>query len=254
MICGRFAVATMLLLVASHVPEPVQVPLPIAAALITLVVAVIGTWALAIYFSERSALQLGLGSRTQHAVIVTAHPDDECMFFAPTIATLRRHGVEVHLLCLSTGMRARLFGGGSCGGCLTWCDDVSAGAGDYEGLGERRQQELVDSAAVLGIQPETVTCVDVPELQVLPTRGVVVPVRVGNRVGGCCHRMRHNSGMLSWLRPPLWLRCQRACWRRRWCVGCAHFHFCRPLCVTWLCGLLAVSSFSRSTRTAFRGT
>ena len=175
MICGRFAVATMLLLVASHVPEPVQVPLPIAAALITLVVAVIGTWALAIYFSERSALQLGLGSRTQHAVIVTAHPDDECMFFAPTIATLRRHGVEVHLLCLSTGMHARLFGGGSCGGCLTWCDDVSAGAGDYEGLGEQRQQELVDSAAVLGIQPETVTCVDVPELQVLPREVSLCP-------------------------------------------------------------------------------
>lgn len=38
------------------------------------------------------------------ALIVTAHPDDECMFFAPTIIRLVELNASVHLLCLSEGM------------------------------------------------------------------------------------------------------------------------------------------------------
>lgn len=37
-------------------------------------------------------------------LIVTAHPDDECMFFAPTIIRLVELNANVHLLCLSQGM------------------------------------------------------------------------------------------------------------------------------------------------------
>ncbi len=37
------------------------------------------------------------------ALIVTAHPDDECMFFAPTIIRLVEVNASVHLLCLSQG-------------------------------------------------------------------------------------------------------------------------------------------------------
>lgn len=37
------------------------------------------------------------------ALLVTAHPDDECMFFAPTILRLLELNVSVHLLCLSSG-------------------------------------------------------------------------------------------------------------------------------------------------------
>lgn len=37
------------------------------------------------------------------ALIVTAHPDDECMFFAPTIIRLVELNASVHLLCLSQG-------------------------------------------------------------------------------------------------------------------------------------------------------
>lgn len=37
------------------------------------------------------------------ALIVTAHPDDECMFFAPTIIGLVDLNASVHLLCLSEG-------------------------------------------------------------------------------------------------------------------------------------------------------
>lgn len=36
-------------------------------------------------------------------LIVTAHPDDECMFFAPTILNLLRQNCHVYLLCLSSG-------------------------------------------------------------------------------------------------------------------------------------------------------
>lgn len=41
----------------------------------------------------------------RRVLIVTAHPDDECMFFGPTILTLtqRNEPCTVYLLCLSNG-------------------------------------------------------------------------------------------------------------------------------------------------------
>lgn len=58
-------------------------------------------------------------------VIVTAHPDDEVMFFTPTIRLLRKIGRRVHLLCLTKG--------------------------DAGGLGNRRTAELEASAELLGL-------------------------------------------------------------------------------------------------------
>lgn len=73
-------------------------------------------------------------------LLVTAHPDDECMFFAPSVAALRRAGLRVLLLCLSTG--------------------------DAQGLGRTRARELRHAAAVMGIDAETdVACVDDPLLR-----------------------------------------------------------------------------------------
>lgn len=37
-------------------------------------------------------------------LLVIAHPDDESMFFAPTLLELLRAGEQVHVLCLSTGV------------------------------------------------------------------------------------------------------------------------------------------------------
>lgn len=37
------------------------------------------------------------------ALVLTAHPDDESYFFAPTVQALKRSGAEVHLVCLSDG-------------------------------------------------------------------------------------------------------------------------------------------------------
>lgn len=41
--------------------------------------------------------------RAKRVLLVTAHPDDECMFFGPTIFRLCEQGADVHLLCLSNG-------------------------------------------------------------------------------------------------------------------------------------------------------
>lgn len=60
--------------------------------------------------SAAIAASLAAGERRRgptvacHALLVTAHPDDECMFFVPLLENLRyMRGVQVHVLCLSTG-------------------------------------------------------------------------------------------------------------------------------------------------------
>lgn len=39
----------------------------------------------------------------KRTLIITAHPDDETMFFAPVILTLLKQGCRVTVLCLSNG-------------------------------------------------------------------------------------------------------------------------------------------------------
>lgn len=41
--------------------------------------------------------------KAKRVLMVVAHPDDECMFFGPTIFRLCEQGADVHILCLSTG-------------------------------------------------------------------------------------------------------------------------------------------------------
>lgn len=66
-----------------------------------------------------------------HILLLTAHPDDECMFFAPTLLALLEnaaHGNEPKLysLCLSVG--------------------------DADGLGDVRRHELERSLDILGVE------------------------------------------------------------------------------------------------------
>ncbi|KAF1921467.1 phosphatidylinositol glycan class L [Ampelomyces quisqualis] len=65
--------------------------------------------------------------RNQRVLLLIAHPDDEAMFFAPTLLALTRpeNGNHVQILCLSSG--------------------------DADGLGEVRKKELVKSGLRLGI-------------------------------------------------------------------------------------------------------
>ncbi|KAL6802659.1 LmbE-like protein [Trichoderma sp. SZMC 28013] len=72
--------------------------------------------------------------------LLIAHPDDEAMFFAPTVLALARPetGNHVKILCLS--------------------------AGNAEGLGDTRKKELVKSGLALGLRDESdVFVVDNPK-------------------------------------------------------------------------------------------
>lgn len=51
----------------------------------------------------RADLTQYLGSTNPNVLILTAHPDDECMFFAPTVLALVEQGIPVRALSLSTG-------------------------------------------------------------------------------------------------------------------------------------------------------
>ncbi len=68
--------------------------------------------------------------RNKRICLLIAHPDDEAMFFAPTVLALTRPetGNHVKILCLSTG--------------------------NADGLGETRRRELVKSAMLLGLSQE----------------------------------------------------------------------------------------------------
>jgi len=78
----------------------------------------------------------------KRVAFVIAHPDDEAMFFVPAIAALSaRPGIECFLLCLSTG--------------------------NFDGLGQQRSLELVESAQLLGLNVSGghVRVMDEPALQ-----------------------------------------------------------------------------------------
>lgn len=68
--------------------------------------------------------------RNKRICLLIAHPDDEAMFFAPTVLALTRPetGNHVKILCLSSG--------------------------NADGLGETRKKELVKSGMLLGLRNE----------------------------------------------------------------------------------------------------
>ncbi|XP_059620767.1 N-acetylglucosaminyl-phosphatidylinositol de-N-acetylase [Phlebotomus argentipes] len=77
--------------------------------------------------------------RHKRVLLVLAHPDDECMFFGPTILSLcRRADCQVYLLCLSIG--------------------------DHEQKGRIRREELFRSCHILNMRPENITIMNLTEL------------------------------------------------------------------------------------------
>ncbi|XP_075374447.1 N-acetylglucosaminyl-phosphatidylinositol de-N-acetylase isoform X3 [Mycteria americana] len=75
-------------------------------------------------------------------LLVTAHPDDEAMFFAPTVLGLGRAGARAAVLCCSAVLLCLLF------------------SGNYYNQGEIRKKELEQSCFLLGIPASDVTVVD----------------------------------------------------------------------------------------------
>lgn len=81
----------------------------------------------------------------KRVLVVVAHPDDECMFFGPTIFRLCEQGADVYILCLSNG--------------------------NYEGKGHIRRKELWSACHELGVPDENICIImdtrmkDDPKLQ-----------------------------------------------------------------------------------------
>ncbi|GAV71607.1 PIG-L domain-containing protein [Cephalotus follicularis] len=78
-----------------------------------------------------------LGKR--NVLLVIAHPDDESMFFSPTINCLISNGHNLHILCFSMG--------------------------NADGMGKIRLNELYQACAVLKVPLEQVKILDHPDLQ-----------------------------------------------------------------------------------------
>ncbi|KAF8769288.1 hypothetical protein HU200_006802 [Digitaria exilis] len=77
--------------------------------------------------------------RSRNVLLVVAHPDDESMFFAPTILFLKSKGHSIHVLCMSQG--------------------------NADGLGTTRKEELYHACDSLKIPHEQVKILDHPKLQ-----------------------------------------------------------------------------------------
>ncbi|KAK9448223.1 putative deacetylase LmbE-like domain-containing protein [Limtongia smithiae] len=98
--------------------------------------------------SSAEALAVHFAGKT--VALVIAHPDDEAMFFGPTLSALRGQVTGMKILCLSTG--------------------------NADGLGATRAQELVASANIFGIAAQDVVVFDDPRVQ--DAMGVVWPADV----------------------------------------------------------------------------
>lgn len=87
--------------------------------------------------SMATFLSNGVGRR--NVLLVIAHPDDESMFFSPTILYLASRGHNLHILCMSTG--------------------------NADGKGSIREQELYQACAIMKIPLQQVKILDHHDLQ-----------------------------------------------------------------------------------------
>ncbi|KAH8101197.1 LmbE-like protein [Cristinia sonorae] len=78
---------------------------------------------------------------TSRILLLTAHPDDECLFFAPTVLSIQRRypSSQIYSICMSVG--------------------------NADGLGVVRKKELEASLDVLGIDQDRRWVLDHPELK-----------------------------------------------------------------------------------------
>ncbi|XP_015362311.1 N-acetylglucosaminyl-phosphatidylinositol de-N-acetylase isoform X2 [Marmota marmota marmota] len=102
------------------------------------VLAAVLTWGFLCFWDSaermKTAEQAGLLKSGSRTLLVIAHPDDEAMFFAPTVLGLARLKHRMSLLCFS--------------------------AGNYYNQGEIRKKELLQSCDVLGIPTSRVMIID----------------------------------------------------------------------------------------------
>ena len=85
-------------------------------------------------------------------LFVIAHPDDECMFFAPGILWASLNN-PTYLLCLCNGMSFYIM--------VVFNGDVYY-TGNYYGQGKVREKEFHKSCATLGIKKEHAILINDP--------------------------------------------------------------------------------------------
>ncbi|XP_046979706.1 N-acetylglucosaminyl-phosphatidylinositol de-N-acetylase [Schistocerca americana] len=104
--------------------------LHLTIGLLLYIVACVGVYFATVYLKVNRTW--GKIKSVKRVLFVTAHPDDECMFFGPTILTLaKQKDCGMYLLCLSNG--------------------------NFEEKGNERKQELWNSCNLLGIPDSNIT-------------------------------------------------------------------------------------------------
>lgn len=98
--------------------------------------------------------------RNDRILLLTAHPDDECMFFAPTLQALVKAPVEQ-----PTFHHQKIFSSAAYKSPTTQVYSLCLSTGDADGLGETRRLELARSLDILGVESSDRWLVDHPELQ-----------------------------------------------------------------------------------------
>ncbi|CAK7217683.1 hypothetical protein SBRCBS47491_003253 [Sporothrix bragantina] len=114
-------------------------------ALIALTIPLVLQWTIAYLVGSDVRLLPQELQGAKNLLVVTAHPDDECLFFAPSILGVldRNRGVHGSLISMSTG--------------------------NNYGIGDLRKKELTGSCAALQIDPARCIALDHPALQDNPT-------------------------------------------------------------------------------------
>ncbi|KAJ7970230.1 N-acetylglucosaminyl-phosphatidylinositol de-N-acetylase [Quillaja saponaria] len=88
---------------------------------------------------KNSFLTNGGALQKRNVLLVIAHPDDESMFFTPTIGYLTSRGHNIHILCLSIG--------------------------NADGKGSTRKLELHQACTILKVPVQNAKVLDHPDLQ-----------------------------------------------------------------------------------------
>jgi N-acetylglucosaminylphosphatidylinositol deacetylase len=100
------------------------------------------------------------GRNGDRILLLTAHPDDECMFFAPTLQALAKvHGqpVEQH-----TFHHQKIFSSVTYKSPTTQVYSLCLSTGNADGLGETRRLELARSLDILGVESSNRWLIDHP--------------------------------------------------------------------------------------------
>ncbi|XP_037791136.1 N-acetylglucosaminyl-phosphatidylinositol de-N-acetylase-like isoform X2 [Penaeus monodon] len=152
---------------ASKMFDPILVVVCCAGLGLTLSYFTLGSSRLPHQFQEKASEEVKDNENSRpskrRVMFVTAHPDDEVMFFGPTILHFtQREGALVYLLCLSTG--------------------------DHYDQGRVRSKELWESCHLLGVSRENILlyrCDDLPD-----NPSIVWPtVRTANLINQYLHAL-----------------------------------------------------------------